>query len=311
MHCLQFMLRLLPLSQKIQLRLRADDLYTEALQLTTDESESLRPVLYRNRALARLRRDDFEGAQSDCNKALKFDGAGVNALFRRALAREQLGNVGPAFNDAKEALRLSPQDKGIVETLQRLVKANNDKIKQTTSLANKVTDMEKLAFRGEARDVAQKQTALNKLLVLCRKSEPGATSVWNQNFIKIETETRKFQEMLQDPKVEVFQRETVIDIFLKTQMQRLEEEMVFDTKRLIFKERVDFLFNALISRCTDDEEGHKYRIKLSCFLITMLQGATSVGNQKIDRSPFKMGGAKQEVSIKDRTDAAGNIDGVS
>ncbi|CAO4368105.1 unnamed protein product [Caenorhabditis nigoni] len=407
---------------------KADDLYTEALQLTTDEDKSLRPVLYRNRALARLRRDDFEGAQSDCNKALEFDGADVKALFRRALAREQLGNVGPAFNDAKEALRLSPQDKGIVETLQRLVKANNDKIKQTTSLANKVTDMEKLAFRGEAKDVAQKQTALNNLLVLCRESESGATSVWNQGAIvpfilnlindkaeneelivtgiRILDETLKnnaramkflamhdseggksarfvcrlmckrdnkeyvdsagilvqrvfnamakmdrqkemkpdpevaeanklwiirvlleLQEMLQDPIVGVFQRETVIDLFLKNLMhmdggiprgwswkfvdergllvlldvasqipeqcdypvsaetrqhvaiclQRLEEDMVFDTKRLIFKERVDFFFNALISRCTDDEEGHKYRIKLSCFLITMLQGPVDIG----------------------------------
>ena len=85
--------------------------YTEALQLTTGDDKTLRPVLYRNRALARLKRDDFEGAQSDCSKALEYDGADVKALFRRALAREQLGNVGPAFNDAKEALRLSPKDK--------------------------------------------------------------------------------------------------------------------------------------------------------------------------------------------------------
>ncbi|CAO4368168.1 unnamed protein product [Caenorhabditis nigoni] len=209
----------------------------------------------------RLRRDDFDGAQSDCDKALKFDGADVNALFRRALAREQLGNVVPAFNDAKEALRLSPHDKGIMETLQRLVKANNDKIKQTTSLANKVTDMEKLTFRGEARDVAQKQTALNNLLVLCRKISSKLKpkrGVAKANKLWIIRVLLELQEMLQDPKVEVFQREAVIDLFLKTQMQRLEEEMVFNTKTLIFKERVDFLFNALISRCTDDEEGRKY-----------------------------------------------------
>lgn len=45
--------------------------YTEALQLTTDEDKALRPVLYRNRAMARLKRDDFEGAQSDCTKGLQ------------------------------------------------------------------------------------------------------------------------------------------------------------------------------------------------------------------------------------------------
>ncbi|CCD69153.1 UNC-45/Cro1/She4 central domain-containing protein [Caenorhabditis elegans] len=408
--------------------IKADELYTEALQLTTDEDKALRPVLYRNRAMARLKRDDFEGAQSDCTKALEFDGADVKALFRRSLAREQLGNVGPAFQDAKEALRLSPNDKGIVEVLQRLVKANNDKIKQTTSLANKVTDMEKLAFRGEAKDTEQKMTALNNLLVLCRESESGATGVWNQGAlvpfvlnlindaseneevtvtaIRILDETIKnsvrcmkflamhdpdgpksvrfvcrlmckkstkdfvdatgilvqrvfnamakmdrqkemkpdpevaeankiwiirvlleLQEMLQDPKVGAVQRETCIDLFLKNLMhmdggiprgwswkfveergllalldvasqipelceypvsaetrqhvaiclQRLEEDMVFDTKRTIFKEKVDMFFNALISRCTNDDEGHKYRIKLSCFLITMLQGPVDIG----------------------------------
>lgn len=40
--------------------------------------------------------------------------------------------------------------------------------------------MEKLAFRGEAKDTEQKMTALNNLLVLCRESESGATGVWNQ-----------------------------------------------------------------------------------------------------------------------------------
>ncbi|EGT47902.1 hypothetical protein CAEBREN_14621 [Caenorhabditis brenneri] len=407
---------------------KADELYTEALQLTTGDDKTLRPVLYRNRALARLKRDDFEGAQSDCSKALEYDGADVKALFRRALAREQLGNVGPAFNDAKEALRLSPKDKGINETLQRLLKANHEKVKQTTSMENKVSDMAKLAFRGEAKDNAQKMTALNNLLVLCRESETGATQVWNQSSIvsfvlnlindkneseelvvtalRILDETIKnnaramkflamhdadgsksvrfvcrlmckrdgkdyvdaaglliqrvfnamakmdrqkemkpdpevaeanklwiirvileLQEMLQDPKVGILQRETAIDLFLKNLMhmdggiprgwswkfveerglltlldvasqipeqcdypvsaetrqhvaiclQRLEEDMVFDTKRTIFKDKVDFFFNALISRATDDEEGHKYRIKLSCFLITMLQGPVDLG----------------------------------
>lgn len=43
--------------------------------------------------------------------ALEYNGSDVKALYRRALAREHLDNVGPAFKDAKEALRLSPNDK--------------------------------------------------------------------------------------------------------------------------------------------------------------------------------------------------------
>uniref|UniRef100_A0A8R1E4Q9 TPR_REGION domain-containing protein n=1 Tax=Caenorhabditis japonica TaxID=281687 RepID=A0A8R1E4Q9_CAEJA len=413
---------------KAQDYVKADELYTDALQLTTDDDKTLRAVLYRNRALARLKRDDYEGAQADCNRALEYDGADVKALFRRSLAREKLGNVGPAFQDAKEALRLSPQDKGIVETLQRLVKANNEKIKQTTSLSNKVSEMEKLAFRGEAKSVEQKITALNNLLVLCRESESGATGVWNNGAIipfvmnlindkaenedvvitavRILDETLKnharclkflqmhdedgirsvrfvcrlmckrtakeyvdsagilvqrtfnalakmdrqkemkpdpevaeankvwiirvlleLQDMLQDTCVGVLQRETVIDLFLKNLMhmdggiprgwswkfvedrglltlldvasqipeqcdypvsaetrqhvaiclQRLEEDMVFDTRRTVFKEKVDSFFGSLMANAFDTAEGHKIRVKLAAFLITMLQGPVDIG----------------------------------
>ncbi|CAI5445814.1 unnamed protein product [Caenorhabditis angaria] len=407
---------------------KADELYTEALQMTTEDEKELRQVLYRNRALARLKRDDFEGAQADSTKALEIDGADVKALFRRALAREQLGLVGPAFNDAKEALRLSPKDKAIVEALQRLVKANNDRIKEATSMTNKVDEMQKLAFKGESKSTEQKLTALNNLLVLSRESETGATGVWNNGSIvtfvfslindsaeneevvvtatRVLDETLKnnaralkflamhdedgarsvrivcrlmcrrnqkefvdaaglivqrvfnamakmdrqkemkpdpevaeanklwiirvlleMQEMLQDSSVGFLQRETVIDLLLKNLMhmdggiprgwswrfvedrgllilldvasqipeqceypvspetrqhvaiclQRLDEDMVFDTKRTIYKERVDYYFNTLMANASDDENGHKYRIRLACLLITMLQGPVDIG----------------------------------
>jgi hypothetical protein len=44
------------------------------------------------------------------NLALELDGADAKALYRRALAREQLEKIGPAFTDAKEASRLQPRD---------------------------------------------------------------------------------------------------------------------------------------------------------------------------------------------------------
>ncbi|CAD6190352.1 unnamed protein product [Caenorhabditis auriculariae] len=416
---------------------QADELYTEALQLTTEDQKEIRSVLYRNRALARLKREDFQGAETDATKALEYDGADTKALFRRALAREKLDIVGPAFQDAKEALRLSPNDKAIVEALQRLVKANNDKIKHATSLANKVSDMEKLAFRGEAKDSEQKLTALNNLLVLCRDSESGATSVWNKGALvpfilkligdesessevavtatRVLDETLKnhsrclsflamhdadgiksvrfvcrlmtkrtdkefvdaagliiqrtfnalakmdrqkemkpdpevaeanklwivrvlleLQEMLVDPKINPTVRETVIDLLSKNLMhmdggiprgwswkfvedrgllalldvagqipeqceypvshetrqhvaiclQKLDEDMVFDTKRTIFRERVDMFFNALMARASDDEPGRKIRVKLGSFLITMLQGPVDIGLSLVTNDPI-------------------------
>ncbi|VDO26474.1 unnamed protein product [Heligmosomoides polygyrus] len=46
----------------------ANDYYTEALQLTTEDDKVLRAALYRNRALSRLKQDDYEGAESDATK---------------------------------------------------------------------------------------------------------------------------------------------------------------------------------------------------------------------------------------------------
>ncbi|KAJ1354640.1 hypothetical protein KIN20_011633, partial [Parelaphostrongylus tenuis] len=87
---------------------------------------------------------------------IEFNGSDAKALYRRALAREHLDNVGAAFKDAKEALRLSPNDKSISELLQRLVVANNEKVKKATSTDNKVKEMNYLAFEGGAKDVEQR-----------------------------------------------------------------------------------------------------------------------------------------------------------
>ncbi|VDN34633.1 unnamed protein product [Cylicostephanus goldi] len=152
----------------------AGDYYTEALQLTSEEDKALRSALYRNRALTRLKRDDFEGTESDATKALEYDGADVKALYRRALAREHLDNVAAAFKDAKEALRLSPKDKSIADLLQRLVVANNEKVKKATSMDNKVKDMTGLAFEGGAKDLEQKKQVIylrsHFILHLCTRS---------------------------------------------------------------------------------------------------------------------------------------------
>ncbi|RCN35472.1 tetratricopeptide repeat protein [Ancylostoma caninum] len=402
--------------------------YTEALQLTSENDKALRAALYRNRALTRLKRDDFEGTESDATKALEYDGADVKALYRRALAREQLDNVAAAFKDAKEALRLSPKDKSISDLLQRLVVANNEKVKKATSMDNKVKDMSSLAFEGNAKDKEQKVQAYNNLLVLARETEAGAARIWNLGkgvpillsvaennnepleisvaavrildeiiknhgralyflsmhdtdglrsarrvcrlmcardakeyvdasglivqrifnaLVKMDrtkdikpdpevAEANKLwiirvilelQSMLTDKTVTAIVREMVIDILLKNLMhmdggiprgwswkfteesgllalldvssqipeqcdypvshetrqhvaiclQRLDEDMVFDSKRLIYKEKVDLFFNNLMARASDDPEGHKVRIKLACFLITMLQGPVDIG----------------------------------
>ncbi|XGW02377.1 hypothetical protein V3C99_014424 [Haemonchus contortus] len=157
---------------------KANEYYADALQLTEENDEELRAVIYRNRSLLRLKQDDFEGAESDATKAIEYNGADVKALYRRALAREHLGNVAAAFKDAKEALRLCPEDKSISELLQRLVIANNEKAEKATSMDNTVNDMKILAFGGSANDKEQKLQAFNNLLVLSRESDESAANIW-------------------------------------------------------------------------------------------------------------------------------------
>ncbi|CEF60967.1 Armadillo-like helical domain and Tetratricopeptide-like helical domain and Tetratricopeptide repeat-containing domain and Tetratricopeptide TPR2 repeat and Armadillo-type fold domain and Tetratricopeptide repeat and UNC-45/Ring assembly protein 3 family-containing protein [Strongyloides ratti] len=56
-------------------------------------------------------------------------------------------------------------------------------------------------------------------------------------------------------------------------LQRLYDDMVFDTKRNIFKEKVDTYFTSLLVGASSKEG----QIKLASFLITMLQGVVDIG----------------------------------
>nr|CAD2167194.1 unnamed protein product [Meloidogyne enterolobii] len=157
------------------------DSYSQALALKLDNK--LRLTLLKNRAMARLKLEDFEGAESDCDEALKLSPNDAKALYRRALAREKLDKIGSAFTDAKEALRLLPNDKSLTELCARLVKSNSERLKQTESTESKTKEMMKLAFENVGKEGEMQIKALNNLLVLCRDSADGANRVWNNGEI--------------------------------------------------------------------------------------------------------------------------------
>uniref|UniRef100_A0A914MDV7 UNC-45/Cro1/She4 central domain-containing protein n=1 Tax=Meloidogyne incognita TaxID=6306 RepID=A0A914MDV7_MELIC len=157
------------------------DCYSQALALKPDNK--LRLTLLKNRAMARLKLEDFEGAESDCDEALKLSPNDAKALYRRALAREKLDKIGSAFTDAKEALRLLHNDRSLTELCARLVKANSERLKQTESTESKAKEMMKLAFENGGKEGEMQIKALNNLLVLCRDSADGANRVWNNGEI--------------------------------------------------------------------------------------------------------------------------------
>ncbi|VDM10517.1 unnamed protein product [Wuchereria bancrofti] len=165
----------------------AIDCYTEALALNPEKA--LKSTIYRNRAMVRLRLDDFEGCEMDATQALEFDGADGKALYRRALAREKMENYSGAVMDARKLsnMRLSNCEKliknhffilsSIIEMLQRILKLSEEKKKAAMSMENRVNNMNKLAFSDG--NLEQRVTALNNLLVLSRESETGASYVWD------------------------------------------------------------------------------------------------------------------------------------
>ncbi|GMR33986.1 hypothetical protein PMAYCL1PPCAC_04181 [Pristionchus mayeri] len=162
---------------------QAIDKYTEALQLMSEDETKLRLDLYRNRSLARLKLDEYEGAEADCTEVLEKDKGDTKALYRRALAREQLEKIGGALLDCREGLRITPHDQALKELFDRLAKANSDLLKKTTSMDHRVNEMHKLVFDGGAKDAEQRATAINNLFVLARDSETGAQRVWNEGRI--------------------------------------------------------------------------------------------------------------------------------
>ena len=59
----------------------------------------------------------------------------AKCLFRRCQAREALGKTGEAFKDAKLAQHFEPQNKAVLEALQKLSIAAQQKVSTTVTLS--------------------------------------------------------------------------------------------------------------------------------------------------------------------------------
>jgi len=110
----------------------ADAHYTAALEALPGnadcESQLLRATLLCNRAHTRHLHGEPKRTIEDATEALQLlqpsapcsDRLRIKALYRRALSREQLGELQGAFEDLNLALRLTPSSSGIIEAAQRL-----------------------------------------------------------------------------------------------------------------------------------------------------------------------------------------------
>ena len=90
--------------------LAAVELYSKALEIDAiDPAEAA--AIHANRALANLKLGHNKECVADCDAAISREPRYGKAFYRRAQAREALEQLGDAFKDVHEVLRLEPANK--------------------------------------------------------------------------------------------------------------------------------------------------------------------------------------------------------
>lgn len=92
-----------------------------------DDVSQLRLSLLLNSAMCHLKQKEPEKTLQVCEEALQINSKSVKALFRRGLARVDLGQLAEGVGDMKFASKLSPEDKTITSELERVEKEILDK----------------------------------------------------------------------------------------------------------------------------------------------------------------------------------------
>ncbi|KAI8139949.1 hypothetical protein BJV82DRAFT_672047 [Fennellomyces sp. T-0311] len=94
--------------------------YTRALELSTSEGKEHRPVYFTNRAMAYLKLSKYAEAADDCTRALELQPMNIKALWRRGMARRELGRLEEARQDFEKGLAIEPGSKIFVDELSKL-----------------------------------------------------------------------------------------------------------------------------------------------------------------------------------------------
>lgn len=87
-------------------------------KVSVKEVQSAMAVLLSNRALMRLRLEQYGAAEMDATEAIDWDPRYVKAYYRRASASFALGHYRPALKDLKLVTRLVPADKDAAAKLK-------------------------------------------------------------------------------------------------------------------------------------------------------------------------------------------------
>ncbi|CAG8520259.1 34708_t:CDS:2 [Racocetra persica] len=88
-----------------------------------NELDPKEPVYIINRAMAYLKLNKWVEAEDDCTKGLLLHPDNIKALWRRGIARRELGKLQDAKKDLDDALLLEPNDKAIKDEYIKVLEA--------------------------------------------------------------------------------------------------------------------------------------------------------------------------------------------
>ncbi|KAI9276936.1 hypothetical protein BDA99DRAFT_532027 [Phascolomyces articulosus] len=94
--------------------------YDCAIQYGQQSPAETLTVYYTNRAMAYLKISKFLEAEQDCTNALKLHPKNLKAVWRRGVARRELGRIEDSRLDFKMALTIEPGNKVVLEELKKL-----------------------------------------------------------------------------------------------------------------------------------------------------------------------------------------------
>ena len=119
----------------------AIDCYTDAIEMMPAGASEC-AAFYANRAACFHKKGSHQCVVEDCTAALKIQPDYTKALVRRCMAREALGEMHEALEDAKRAKELDPTSREMQQAIPRLEKLSAAKLEeQKEEMLGKLKDL--------------------------------------------------------------------------------------------------------------------------------------------------------------------------
>ncbi|KAJ3299348.1 RNA polymerase II-associated protein 3 [Borealophlyctis nickersoniae] len=155
-----------------------------------DPTNAVLPV---NRAMAHLKLFNYVEAESDCTTGLALDPKNVKALWRRGIARRELGKLDEAKGDLELAGVLEPANKSMKEDLNKVYELLRNKAEEEAKgkpllkeiQTKKPSTSKPIRRRLEIEEIGEDVEAVKGELLKRKEQRPSAiTEVTSKNIVQ-------------------------------------------------------------------------------------------------------------------------------